>query len=149
VEARRGRTPAWSRDSGVEAAGPAGRVGCAARSAEASGVDGCRGARWRLQARALLGVGVAAGGAPWLAHGSPATAAARGCASADQRLAALAARGRDLARLLFASLAREAEGQGAAAGARELTGGGWREERARRAGAAPGEKARGPGGATD
>jgi hypothetical protein len=72
-----------------------------------------------------------------------------GDASADQRLAALAARGRVLARLLLACLAREAEGQGAAAGSRGMTGGGWREERARRAGAAPGEKARGPGGATD
>jgi hypothetical protein len=87
---------------------------------------------------------------------APSAAPRRRCGHKPVAPAALAARartsqaeGRPWRGCCLRAGAREAEGQGAAAGARGMTGGGWREDRARRVGAAPGEKARGPGGATD
>jgi hypothetical protein len=134
-EARRGRTPAWSRDGDVEAAGPAGlgvagRVGCASMGVGARGF-------WRLQARALLGVGVAGRLGAALADALGVGARRRRGDRAQER-----PRGRVVARLLLACRGARSRGAGAAAGARGMADGGRREERARRAGAAPGEKER-------
>jgi hypothetical protein len=120
----------------------AGRVGCAARLAGASMGAGARGF-WRLQARALLGVGVAGRLGAALAR----RARGWGSAASGQSSAGAAGwlRGRVLARLLLACRGTRSRGAGGGGrgkgnGRRWLEGGegasGW------------GGVARGPGGAT-